>query len=133
MWLWQGGASARLCCLRFSGCRASAPVRSCPPCVRAALALLVFVLPTSITRSSCYLALQDMKDPEDVREALKATTCDQKYPAGVNVSVSRRPSTLLDFEERSLTHVLRASPHYYNTEEQVLDFLAAVRKVMLQV
>ena len=76
-------------------------------------------------------ATQDGKDPEAFREALRRKDCGKKYPAGVNVSVSRKPSTLLDFEERGLTQVLRASPHYYNTEEQVQDFLEAVRNVML--
>ena len=75
--------------------------------------------------------MQDGKDPESIREALRKNDCGKKYPAGVNVSVSRKPSTLLDFEERSLTHVLRASPHYYNSEEQVLDFLEAVRSALL--
>lgn len=75
--------------------------------------------------------MQDGKDPEDVKRALKAADCGGKYPAGVNVSVSKRASSLLDFEERNLAHVLRASPHYYNTEQEMLDFLDALRKVIL--
>ena len=38
---------------------------------------------------------------------------------GINVSVSRRPSTRLDFEERGLEEVVRASVHYYNTEKEL--------------
>jgi cysteine desulfurase/selenocysteine lyase len=37
----------------------------------------------------------------------------------VNVSVSSRSSTLLDMDARGLTDVVRASVHYYNTEEEV--------------
>jgi selenocysteine lyase/cysteine desulfurase len=37
----------------------------------------------------------------------------------VNVSVSSRSSTLLDMDARGLTEVVRASVHYYNTEEEV--------------
>jgi len=35
----------------------------------------------------------------------------------VNLSVSDRNGTLLDFERRSLPHMARASVHYYNNEE----------------
>ena len=37
----------------------------------------------------------------------------------VNVSVSSRSSTLLDMDARGLADVVRASVHYYNTEEEV--------------
>jgi cysteine desulfurase/selenocysteine lyase len=40
----------------------------------------------------------------------------------VNVSVSTRSSTLLDMEERGLTDLVRASVHYYNSEEEVERF-----------
>ncbi|MEV4573334.1 aminotransferase class V-fold PLP-dependent enzyme [Nonomuraea jabiensis] len=36
----------------------------------------------------------------------------------INVSVSRAPSTLLDMTDRGLSSVVRASVHYYNTEEE---------------
>lgn len=44
---------------------------------------------------------------------------------GINVSVSRCPSTRIDFEQRGLHEVVRASVHYYNTEEE-LDSLIYV-------
>jgi selenocysteine lyase/cysteine desulfurase len=69
-----------------------------------------------------------MQSATEVQQALQATTLNGKYPNGVNVSVSSAPSTRLDFEQRGLQHVLRASPHYYNTEDEVADFLRILRE-----
>lgn len=44
----------------------------------------------------------------------------------INTSVSRRESTLLDMTERGLMDVLRASVHYYNTEEELDRFCNAL-------
>ena len=44
----------------------------------------------------------------------------------MNVTVSRTPSTRLDMEDRGLTHVVRASVHYYNSEEEVDRFCSAI-------
>ena len=52
-----------------------------------------------------------------VRELLKA--------AGVNVSVTSVTSMQLDYPQRDLTDVVRASPHCYNTEDE-LDTAVAV-------
>ncbi|WP_426440674.1 aminotransferase class V-fold PLP-dependent enzyme [Bradyrhizobium genosp. P] len=41
------------------------------------------------------------------------------FEAGINVSHSSPASTLLDSAARSLPTVLRASPHYYNTSEEI--------------
>ena len=38
---------------------------------------------------------------------------------GINVSVTRRPSTRLDMEARGLTEMVRASVHYYNDEDEI--------------
>lgn len=40
----------------------------------------------------------------------------------VNLSISGKNSTPLDMQYRNLENVLRASVHYYNTEEEVLEF-----------
>ncbi len=45
----------------------------------------------------------------------------------INVSVSNPDSTLLDSQDRGLGQIVRASPHYYNTEEEVERLVAAVR------
>jgi selenocysteine lyase/cysteine desulfurase len=37
----------------------------------------------------------------------------------INVSVSLPKDTLLDFDERGLPEIVRASVHYFNTEEEV--------------
>ena len=53
-------------------------------------------------------------EPAELRRALAAT--------GINVSVSTRDSTLLDMDDRGLTEVVRASVHYYNTEDEIDRF-----------
>ena len=55
---------------------------------------------------------------EDIKAALGAQA--------INVSVSSRSSTLLDFERRGLPALVRASPHAYNSEEELSRFSAAV-------
>lgn len=45
---------------------------------------------------------------------------------GFNISVSGPGSTLLDATARGLPPLLRASPHYYNTEDEVDRFFQAV-------
>jgi cysteine desulfurase / selenocysteine lyase len=44
----------------------------------------------------------------------------------INVSVSRLSSTRLDMEARGLPDLVRASVHYYNTEEEIARFCGAL-------
>jgi selenocysteine lyase/cysteine desulfurase len=44
--------------------------------------------------------------------------------AGINVSASPQRYTRIDMEQRGLSEVVRASVHYYNTEEEI-DLLCA--------
>ena len=44
----------------------------------------------------------------------------------INVSVSRVSSTRLDMEARGLSDLVRASVHYYNTEEEIARFCSAL-------
>ena len=48
---------------------------------------------------------------------------------GINVAVSPPSSTLIDARSRGLPPVVRASPHYYNTEEEIERFLDAVVEI----
>ncbi|GCE47013.1 selenocysteine lyase/cysteine desulfurase [Thermosporothrix hazakensis] len=48
----------------------------------------------------------------------------------INVSISQKSSTLLDMEERQLDQLVRASVHYYNTEEEVERFSACIERLV---
>ena len=47
----------------------------------------------------------------------------------INVSIAERNSTLLDMEARGLTAMVRASIHYYNTEEEIEYFCQQLAKL----
>ncbi|GHO84666.1 aminotransferase class V-fold PLP-dependent enzyme [Dictyobacter formicarum] len=47
----------------------------------------------------------------------------------INVSVAVRNSTLLDMETRGLTTMVRASVHYYNTQEELTRFSTAIAQL----
>ena len=47
----------------------------------------------------------------------------------INVSVSALPSARLDLGERGLQSLLRASVHYFNTENEVNRFARAVDEI----
>ena len=49
--------------------------------------------------------------------------------AGINVSTSRASSTLLDATARRLPTVVRASPHYYNSVEEIARLVEVVREI----
>lgn len=48
----------------------------------------------------------------------------------INVSASRPASTLLDATARSLPHIVRVSPHYYNSDDEIETFLREVRRLL---
>jgi selenocysteine lyase/cysteine desulfurase len=60
----------------------------------------------------------DGREPADIASALAAR--------GVNVSLSRPTSTPVDSEKRGLGVLVRASPHYYNTLDEIDRALEAV-------
>jgi selenocysteine lyase/cysteine desulfurase len=62
-------------------------------------------------------------DATAIRDALREQ--------GINVSVSERSNTRLDMEARGLTTMVRASVHYYNTEDEIARFCAAVDRLRL--
>lgn len=61
-------------------------------------------------------------EAEEIRRALAAYR--------INVSVSTRGSTRLDMETRGLTDLVRASVHYYNSEEEVEQFCAVLAEIL---
>ena len=48
----------------------------------------------------------------------------------ITVTVSSRSSTLLDMTDRGLDAVVRASPHYFVSEEQLEEAAAAVSELI---
>jgi selenocysteine lyase/cysteine desulfurase len=57
--------------------------------------------------------------------ALKAFLRERK----INVSVTTRTSTLLDMDNRNLKEMVRASVHYYNSEEEIGYFCQVLRGI----
>jgi selenocysteine lyase/cysteine desulfurase len=48
------------------------------------------------------------------------------FDKGVNVSVTGASSTRIDAEKRGLPEMLRLSPHYYNTDEELDQAVATL-------
>ena len=48
---------------------------------------------------------------------------------GINSSLSAREHALYDFTDKEVDACVRLSPHYYNTEREVADVVAAVREL----
>ena len=64
------------------------------------------------------------RDAEDVSRRLSEER--------INTSVSPPSSTLLDMEDRGLGALVRASVHYYNTEEEVSRFCETLERAVSQ-
>lgn len=47
----------------------------------------------------------------------------------INVSIAVRSSTRIDMEQRNLTEMVRASVHYFNTNEEIDRFAQAIEKI----
>lgn len=59
-------------------------------------------------------------------EAIQSKLADES----INVSIAVRSSTLLDMDARNLTKMIRASVHYYNTEEEVERFCTRIGEMV---
>jgi cysteine desulfurase / selenocysteine lyase len=77
-----------------------------------------------------------IQDMGRVRSGLVTFTCEGHAAGevmqglkeqGIAVRVSDRSSTLIDMERRGLEELVRASVHYYNTEEEIERLCEAVR------
>lgn len=49
---------------------------------------------------------------------------------GINTSRTGRDAAIFDFDEKGVDQVLRVSPHYYNTEEEIVAFVDALSRLM---
>lgn len=49
--------------------------------------------------------------------------------SAINVSISNPSSTPLDAGERHLPPIVRVSPHYYNSEDEIGALIAAIRAI----
>ncbi len=79
-----------------------------------------------------------VRDLGRVRSGIVTFTVDGKDPLRlkadllarrINVTVSQVEFARLDMEARGLDRLVRASPHYYNTEDEVARFVAAVSEL----
>ena len=61
-----------------------------------------------------------------IAEHEAARVVDALLAHGINTSFTTRTGTLLDMEARGLTEMVRASVHYYNSEEEIERFCATL-------
>ena len=66
-----------------------------------------------------------------VAEMAPAAVVQGLRERGINSSVSRARSTQLDMHGRGLDALVRAGVHYYNNEEEVARFLAALEDMLM--
>jgi len=62
------------------------------------------------------------REPADLKQRLRARR--------INTSVSDRDDAVIDMDEKRLTSVLRFSPHYYNTDEELETAALALEEEM---
>lgn len=58
-----------------------------------------------------------------------ASIQNQLAAKNINVSTSSKSSTLLDMQKRSLEELVRASVHYYNTEEEIRKLVEVLKEI----
>ncbi len=102
----------------------AARVRALAETLRAELAALPGVTVRDLGAERCGIVTftAQGRDPEALRLALRAR--------GINVSTSSAAGTRLDMEARGLTGLVRASPHYYNSQEELDRFVSALRALL---
>ncbi len=82
----------------------------------------VIVRDRGITQCGIVTFTIEEHDPEDIKRELAASD--------INVSVSMRNGALLDMDAKKLTSVVRASVHYYNSEEEVERFCKRIANMI---
>ena len=95
-------------------------VRGLAAALRERLARLPGVTVRDIGAEKCAIVTftVDGRDPEAIKSALAGKR--------INVTVTEAPATRLDMEARGLKSMVRASVHYYNTEDEIDRFCAAL-------
>lgn len=64
-------------------------------------------------------------------DSLAASKVQQELSKkGINVTTSSKSSTLIDMQQRNLKALVRASVHYYNTEEEIEKLVAALESII---
>ena len=92
--------------------------------LRQSLSDMAAVTLHDIGRQQCGIisfSIQD-KDAADIQQQLRAEN--------INLNISRPSSTLIDATRRQLPNLLRASVHYYNSDEELEQFVHTLRKIM---
>ena len=63
-------------------------------------------------------------------ESVSPNSVQQKLAGkNINVNTSSKSSTLLDMQDRNLEQVVRASVHYYNTEEEIEKLVGVLQSI----
>ena len=80
-----------------------------------------------------------VQDKGEVRCAIVTLSTEGRQPLdllralrkeGINTSRCGRDAAIFDLEEKRVEQVLRVSPHYYNTEEEIAAFVDALSRLM---
>lgn len=50
--------------------------------------------------------------------------------ANINTNITRRQYAVIDFDRKGVDWALRVSPHYYNTEEEIDQFIAVLSQIL---
>ena len=82
----------------------------------------VIVRDRGVTQCGIVTFSVEDKNPDEIVSTLSKDN--------INVSVTKRSSTLLDMDARGLDNLVRASVHYYNSEEEVERFCRTVESLL---
>jgi selenocysteine lyase/cysteine desulfurase len=82
----------------------------------------VIVRDRGVTQCGIVTFTVEGHEPEAIQRQLAASN--------INVSVAVRSSAVLDMDTRKLTSMIRASVHYYNTEEEVELFIQTLTTML---
>ena len=82
----------------------------------------VIVRDRGITQCGIVTFTIEGHDPENIKRELATSH--------INVSVAVRSSALLDMDARKLTSIVRASVHYFNSEEEIERFCQQIEIIV---